>query len=397
MNLIRSTFDRILTRFFPPITPLPVGVYHYQAPADAPFPFRLHLRIEPNGSALLIVNASTVIHLNQTAAEYAYHLVKSTPEDQAVAEIAHRYRANKETIRQDYKNLVERIQSLVDTPDLDPVTYLDFDRSAPYTGAETAPYRIDCALTYQLPNESAEALAPVDRVKRELVEEEWTSILDKAWAAGIPQVIFTGGEPTMRPDLCSLIAHAEKLGMVAGLITNGLRLAETNYLHALLQSGLDHVMIVLDPDSEQAFEGLRDTLAENISVVVHLTLTRRNQSTFTQVLDKLASMGVQNVSISASEPDLKDDLVAQRHAVADRQMHLVWDLPVPYSQFNPVAIEMFEETEPQVTGDGQAWLYLEPDGDVLPGQGHYQDVLGNLLIDPWEAVWQKARDWKANR
>jgi MoaA/NifB/PqqE/SkfB family radical SAM enzyme len=32
-------------------------------------------------------------------------------------------------------------------------------------------------------------------------------------------------------------------------------------------------------------------------------------------------------------------------------------------------------------------LYVEPDGDVLPGQG-YNVVLGNLLRDPWKAIWE---------
>src|SRR5512133_729143 len=144
MNRIQKFWER----FFPPIQPLQAGVYHYQAPADAPFPYRLHLRVEPDGQSILIVNASTVVHLNHTATEYAYHLVKNTPEDQAIAEIARRYNVRKEAVGHDYHDLIERLQSLIKTPDLDPNTYLDFGREEPYTGARMAPYRIDCALTY---------------------------------------------------------------------------------------------------------------------------------------------------------------------------------------------------------------------------------------------------------
>ena len=32
-------------------------------------------------------------------------------------------------------------------------------------------------------------------------------------------------------------------------------------------------------------------------------------------------------------------------------------------------------------------LYVEPDGDVLPAQG-YNVVLGNLLRDSWETIWE---------
>src|SRR5512140_905428 len=116
MNRIQKFWER----FFPPIQPLQAGVYHYQAPADAPFPYRLHLRIEPDGTGILIVNASTVVHLNHTAAEYAYHLVQNTPEDQAVAAIAKRYNVKKEIILRDYHDLTNRLQTLINTPDLDP-------------------------------------------------------------------------------------------------------------------------------------------------------------------------------------------------------------------------------------------------------------------------------------
>jgi hypothetical protein len=58
--------------------------------------YRLHLRLEPDGSGLLIVNASTILHLNQTAAEFAYHLVIRTPEEQVEHEIVDRYRVSHE-------------------------------------------------------------------------------------------------------------------------------------------------------------------------------------------------------------------------------------------------------------------------------------------------------------
>ena len=86
-NILESLQQR-----FTPVKPLPSGIFHYQAPPDSPIQYRLHLRLEPDASGLLIVNASTVLHLNTTAAEYAYHLVKQTPEDQMVKAITNRYR-----------------------------------------------------------------------------------------------------------------------------------------------------------------------------------------------------------------------------------------------------------------------------------------------------------------
>ena len=388
MNVFRNIWER----FFSPIQSLPAGIYHYQAPAESAYPYRLHLRIEPDGQGVLIVNASTVVHLNATAAEYAYHLVNQTPDEEAVEKMAQRYNVRKEIVKRDYQDLLERLQTLVDTPDLDPVAFLNFDRQEPYSAASTAPYRLDCALTYQLPDEGARNLAPRERVDREMEGAEWQQVLDKAWQAGIPHAIFTGGEPTLRPDLCSLIAYAEKLGMVSGLITNGLRLAEPEYLSDLLQSGLDHVMILLDPDQETCWKALRATLAEDIAVTVHITLSERTLPNFDLTLERLVEMGVQNISLSAETLGLKNELKNKRDAVAERQIHLVWDLPVPYSTFNPVAVELAEMLPTVDTvnnGPGRAWLYIEPDGDVLRGQGYSQEVLGNLLRDPWAAIWAR--------
>ena len=66
-------------------------------------------------------------------------------------------------------------------------------------------------------------------------------------------------------------------------------------------------------------------------------------------------------------------------------MTLIWDLPVPFSTYNPVALETQIDNLP--AGAGHAWLYIEPDGDVLPAQGINQ-VLGNILRDPWETLWR---------
>jgi organic radical activating enzyme len=382
MNLIQKARDL----FFTTHHPLPAGMYHYESPPDAANPYRMHLRLEPDGNGLLILNASTVLHLNQTAAEFAYYLVKQTPEDEALNEITRRYRITKEVADKDYHELIDRIQILITTPDLDPETFLDFNRNDLYSVEISAPYRLDCALTYKCYGEDSEKVAPVERVKRELSAEEWKTMLKKSWDAGIPHIIFTGGEPTLRPDLAELIAYTQDIGQVTGLLTNGLRLAETQYLHELLQSGLDHLMLLLDPEDEQSWEALRDVLAEDIFTTVHLTVTQKNAPQVTALIERLAGMGVTSLSLSVEDQSLKDQMNAARQAAAHLGVNLVWDLPVPYSSFHPVALEL-AEAEAAPAGAGKAWLYVEPDGDVTPTQGNTK-VLGNLLSDPWEKIWQ---------
>lgn len=73
---------------------------------------------------------------------------------------------------------------------------------------------------------------------------------------------------------------------------------------------------------------------------------------------------------------------------AEYGLSLVWDLPVPYSKNNPIHTEL-EGANAVKEGAGRTWLYVEPDGDVLPGQGKNQ-VLGNFLSTTWEEIWRRA-------
>jgi len=383
-----STFLKPFRRLFNPIHPIPAGMYHYQAPVDDPRNYRLHLRLEEHGGGVLIVNASTVLHLNQTAAEYAYYLVHNTPADEVARRMAARYHVGQEQARQDYLDLSGRIQQLIETPDLDPVTFLDFERQPVFSGRVTAPYRLDCALTYRLPSDEAPDAAPIERVARELSTKEWKTVLEKAWRAGIPDVIFTGGEATLRDDLAELVAHTQYIGQVCGLLTDGLLLADEIYLGKLLKTGLDHLMIVLQPDNEQSWQAVANSISEDLFVTVHLTITPENQAQAAAYLERLAGLGVEQVSLSASEPSQGPALQAGREKATALRLDLIWNLPVPYAANHPVALEMAaqgQEASPE--GAGRAWCYVEPDGDVRPAQGAPQ-VWGNLLTGTWEQIWR---------
>ena len=380
-----TTIRESIRRLFAPVEPLPAGIYHYQAPPEELDHFRLHPRLEPGGEGVLIVNASTVLHLNTTAAEYACHLIRRTSNEDVARSMAVRYHASQAQISQDFTDFKDRIDTLISTPDLDPVTYLDFERQKPHTRLISAPYRLDCALTYRLPDSTDRTFAPNTRATRELATLEWESIIDKAWQAGIPHIVFTGGEPTLRDDLPQLISHAETNEQVTGLLTDGYRLQNSGYLDSLLQTGLDHLVILLNPIEDRIWKVIQSALQADISTTVHLTITPKNHLSVPDYLRRLSEMGLGSVSLSATDPELKQQLRTARERAAELHLSLVWDLPVPYSAANPFSLE-FADHERSV-GAGRSWLYVEPDGDVLPGQGINQ-VLGNFLTDRWDKIWK---------
>jgi MoaA/NifB/PqqE/SkfB family radical SAM enzyme len=244
-------------------------------------------------------------------------------------------------------------------------------------------------------------------VDRELTTEEWRQALQLLWEVGVPHVCFTGGEPTLRDDLVELVRYAEDLGLVTGLLTDGRRLREQEVLDGLLLAGLDHLQITLASHRpevhdgivgqegawEEAEAGLRTALAGDIYVVVHIVVTPANAGSVAETVAYLAELGVPAVALSsplgaASEEErarLQTALEEAQEAAHEHGLTLVWDLAAPYSHVNPVEIEAGLPPEQVV----RQHLYVEPDGDVLPAQG-YNVVLGNLLRDSWETIWEHA-------
>lgn len=390
--------------WFTPSKPLPRGAHRYQTPPEAKQQYRLHLRVEEDGRGLLIVNAATVLHLNQTAAEYAHLLIEGVGEEEAGRVIAQRYRVNRARAREDYIQLRDHILMLATTPDLCPVTFLGLERAEPFSAKTSAPYRADVALTYRLDESGALDAEAHKRVDRELTTEEWQQVLRRLWDVGVPHVVFTGGEPTLREDLATLIHHSEQLGQVTGLLTDGRCLKEKARLDSLLLAGLDHVQITLTSHKPEIHDaavgktgawaetdaGLRNALAGDIYIVVSIVVMPANAASVADTVTYLADLGVPAVALSSplrAAPEeektrLHSALEAAQNAAHTHGLTLVWDVAAPYSYVNPVEVEA-ELPREQVA---RQLLYVEPDGDVLPAQG-YNIVLGNILRDPWETIW----------
>jgi MoaA/NifB/PqqE/SkfB family radical SAM enzyme len=202
-----------------------------------------------------------------------------------------------------------------------------------------------------------------------------------------------------------LVWVAEGQGSVTGLLTDGRRLREREYLDELLLAGLDHVQITLASHRPEVHDGivgqagswqetdagLRNSIAGDVYVVVHVVVVPANADSVVETVAYLAELGVPAVALSSplraapEEERLQRALEAAQDAVYAHGLTLVWELAAPYCHVNP--IEMEADLPPQQVV--RQHLYVEPDGDVLPAQG-YNVVLGNLLRDPWEAIWDHA-------
>ena len=92
MNLLSNWFNRPPSTVHGPSS----GLYHYVR-EDEHEKSRIHLRIDPDGTGTLIVNASSVMHLNPTAALMAYLILEKVEEQQAVKTIQKQFRVSAKT------------------------------------------------------------------------------------------------------------------------------------------------------------------------------------------------------------------------------------------------------------------------------------------------------------
>lgn len=109
--------------------------------------------------------------------------------------------------------------------------------------------------------------------------QEIRSDLQYAWRHDIREVDFSGGEPTIHPDLPAMIAEARRMGMErVCIISNGWRLADKAYMLVLRNAGLDEILFSLHGSREE----LHDIL----------TATSGSFARITQALSNAAELGI---------------------------------------------------------------------------------------------------------
>ena len=200
------------------------GLHHYSSENEFE-KSRIHLRVDPDGTGVLIVNANRIMHLNPTAALMAYFILEGNTDKQITRAISKQYKANIREVESDLSAFHHQIEEVVRPDGACPVHELKLESIMPFSARPSAPYRMDLALTYRCNNDCAHCYNARERNFPELSTDQWKNILDELLALGIPHIVFTGGEATLRNDLPELIAHAENNGQITGLNTNARRLS----------------------------------------------------------------------------------------------------------------------------------------------------------------------------
>ncbi len=81
--------------------------------------------------------------------------------------------------------------------------------------------------------------------------------IDRASRSGITEIAFTGGEPTIFPDLPGLVRYARSRGFRhVKIASNGLRYAYAPYLDLLVRTGVDRFHVSVHARADAAYDAL---------------------------------------------------------------------------------------------------------------------------------------------
>jgi MoaA/NifB/PqqE/SkfB family radical SAM enzyme len=144
--------------------------------------------------------------------------------------------------------------------------------------------------------------------------ESMALLVDDLVRRGYFGVVLTGGEPTLHPELPRIARYARDAGLHVRMITNGWRLADTDFAAELAAAGLSlvHVSIYsVRPDVEEQIRGVPGTLER-----AHAAL------------DRCAEHGIEanvNCVINRLNADHLDENVRELVRLHPHVRHFVWN------------------------------------------------------------------------
>lgn len=414
------------------------GVLHTTLNPDGPGVVRIHM-IPPKfegdglGSSVVIVNGQDILPINSAWSILLAEFIKEVNKysgtevsDADVNSIMNNTIKNvrkvfpllsKKTIRQDIYRIMNTFKQVAYGEPVDEdIQYISLGEYAPYM---TAPHRMDLMVSAMTKegcwhcNQKCVhcyAAGQTQADEAELSTADWKEIIDRCRKSSIPQLTFTGGEPTMREDLLELIDYSR--WFVTRLNTNGRKLTK-EYCEALREVSLDsmqitfysnipevHNKLVGAPGFEDTVAGIENALEAGLNISINTPLCTLNRD-YVETLKFLHEKGVMYVTCSGlittgnAESSESESLQLTNDEIKD-----ILRAAVEYAYANGMEIsftspgwvdhEFCEEvgiTSP-TCGACLSNMAITPGGNVVPCQSWLSgDVLGNMLSDDWESIW----------
>ena len=255
---------------------------------------------------------------------------------------------------------------------------------------------------------SGEKLSNVE----ELTTNEWKQVIDKLKDSMVPQLTFTGGEPTLRDDSVELIDYSK--WFVTRLNTNGILLSE-KLCKELYNASLDSVQITFYSSSkelhnllvggnhfDQTVEGIKNAVKSNLDVSCNTPLCSINKD-YLETIRFLKGLGVKYFSASGLIPSgnakNEDSTITKLSKeeiteIIKEAYEYCKENDLELSFTSPGWIDESELTKMKMVtpscGACLSNMAIAPNGDVIPCQSWlFEDGFGNILDVEWKKIWNR--------
>ena len=114
------------------------GLHHYTR-QNGLEKSRIHLRIDPGGDGTLIVNASSVMRLNPTAAFMAWLILEGKTKEERIQAVRARYSVSRKQAESDLSSFLFQLDELIRPDGACPVHDLELDTTMPFSARPSAP------------------------------------------------------------------------------------------------------------------------------------------------------------------------------------------------------------------------------------------------------------------
>ena len=246
----------------------------------------------------------------------------------------------------------------------------------------------------------------------EMDTDQWLAVIEKCRSIGIPQLTFTGGEPTLRQDLVKLVQAAQ--WFVTRLNTNG-RMLTSALCKDLRAASLDAVQITFYSADEavhnelvgvdgytDTVNGIKNALAAGLNVSLNTPLCSLNKD-YRATVEFAYDLGIRYLTCSGLIPAGNAAESASKSVrLTPEELTEVLRPAMDFALSHGMEVNFTSPgwlDEDTLTGLGFTQIpscgaclsnmAVAPDGTVLPCQswltGH---GLGHILRTPWNRIWR---------
>ena len=253
------------------------------------------------------------------------------------------------------------------------------------------------------------------KAEEELSTSEAKTMLEQIARAGFKIMIFSGGEPLLRPDILELVAYATKLGLRPVFGTNG-TLITLDMAHKLKAAGAMGMGISLDsmdakkhnefrkfPNAwEGAVQGMKNCREAGLPFQIHTTVMDWNSHELEAMTDFAVELGAVAhhffflVPTGRAKTIEAESLRAEQYeAVLTRIMKKQQEVdielkPTCAPQFMRIAAQMGVKTRfRRGCLAGTAYCIISPRGKVQPC-AYLNMELGDVRETPFDEIWKNS-------